>query len=99
MKILIPILFLLFSLKASSQIQGSIKDLNGNKIAKAIVIARDSLTGTVDSAKIEKPGLYSFYEMKPGTYSLELSAPGFEPLIIKGIVITADDKGASIDEP
>src|SRR5690349_5685744 len=99
MKILISVLVIFLNVKASCQIQGSIKDVNGNKITKAIVIARDSVTGKTDSAKIEKPGLYCFYGMTPGIYTLELTAQGYEPLIIKRIIITAEDTGATKEEP
>ncbi len=99
MKLFLTFLILFISAKSSCQIQGSIKDINGKKISAAIVIARDSATGKIDSAKIVKPGLYCFYEMKPGIYSLEISAAGYESQTIRNIIITAEDKGATNEEP
>jgi hypothetical protein len=97
---LLPILLIPFlTVNAYCQIQGSIKDINGKKISAAIVIARDSATGKIDSAKIVKPGLYCFYEMKPGIYSLEISAAVYESQTIRNIIITAEDKGATNEEP
>lgn len=66
-----------FAQSGNSSIQGTVSDSSGAVIQAAQVILTNVATGVVFSAKSDSSGSYSFPSVGPGTYSVEISKPGF----------------------
>src|SRR6202041_3487787 len=57
---------------------GTIKDTNGAVIQGATITLTETQTGSPYDSKSGPEGLFTFPELPPGTYTLEVNAPGFE---------------------
>jgi hypothetical protein len=86
-------ILLLFSAQMKSQIagtanvQGAVQDSSGAVIPNAIVTITDSSTRVNHSAKTDSAGVYAFPGLITGTYSLSVTAPGFQTYERTGIVL------------
>src|SRR6476620_9699935 len=80
-----------FELAAQGQIAGELKgrvsDPSGNGIANAQVRLTETSTTIQQDTVATSSGDYVFINLKPGSYSLEVSARGFGRLTHKGITI------------
>jgi len=68
-------------------IYGSVTDPSGAVIRDALVEAKNPSTGAVRSLKTGPDGLYRFFNLDPGTYTVTVSATGFS---------TAEDKDVKV---
>jgi hypothetical protein len=59
-------------------LSGNVKDTNGNTLAGALVAAKDTTTGLVQTAKTDDNGNYEM-KVKTGTYSINESLAGYVP--------------------
>ena len=65
--------------ETTSAIVGQVRDATNAVVAGAIVTITNSETGLRRSAKTDDSGRFNFPQLKPGTYSVKVEAPGFEP--------------------
>jgi Carboxypeptidase regulatory-like domain/TonB dependent receptor len=61
----------------SSSLQGTVVDMQGASIPTAIVTATNQGTSASRKVVADDSGAYSFPQLQPGTYSLEVQKPGF----------------------
>ena len=77
----IPVILLLAAAAVAqtgnSSLRGTVIDLRGASVPDATVTITDSERGIALTTKSDKDGAYQFLEVRPGTYVLTASAPGF----------------------
>src|SRR4051794_17221037 len=71
----------------NSDITGLVTDPSGNIIPGAEVKLTESTTGLSRTATTDTAGLFNFPNLNVGTYSLDVSAPGFQGYHASGIVL------------
>ncbi len=64
--------------QTTGDIAGTVTDPSGAVVPDATVVLKSSGRGTAQNTKTNKEGSYRFYLLTPGTYSLSVSATGFE---------------------
>ena len=75
----------LFSAQASSQgettsaIVGQVFDTSNAALTSATVTITNRETGATRTAKTDDAGRFDFPQLKPGSYSVQVEAPGFQP--------------------
>jgi iron complex outermembrane recepter protein len=72
-----------------STISGSVKDPTGAVVVQAVVSITDSKTSTKKQTVTDDAGAYSFTDVAPGDYTMEVSAPGFA-VFKKQMPVTAE---------
>ena len=78
------------AIPASAQtagINGSVTDPAGAAVSDALVTAKDSATGIAHQARSTSAGLYDIFGLAPGTYTVEVSKPGFAKEIEKQVTL------------
>ncbi len=65
--------------ETTSAILGQVHDPSHSSVAQASVTARNNQTGLTRTASTDNSGRFNFPQLLPGTYRVEVSAPGFEP--------------------
>ena len=70
-------------------IQGTVTDPNGAVFPNAEVVVTNTETGVSNRVTTNEAGFYSVTELVPGTYSVQVSAPGFSKLDVSAIVVKA----------
>jgi hypothetical protein len=74
----------------SSSITGLVSDSTGAMIPGAsVVITGSELIGAPRATKTDSSGLYKVVDLRPGTYTVTFSAPGFSTLKREGIDLSA----------
>lgn len=68
-------------------ITGTVTDPSGSVVSGATVTLTNTAIGAPLTTKSTSTGTYSFTGVRPGTYSLEAEAPGFETFIDSGLLI------------
>jgi len=71
----------------SGTINGQVTDATGGAIPNAQVTVTDTAQGTVFKTTTNSAGEYSVPALAAGTYTLEVTAPGFEKFQAAGIVL------------
>jgi hypothetical protein len=96
---LVPVLVLLgfFALQARSQtisgvISGRVVDSSGAIIPGAAVKLVQQNTGVTVTARSLSDGNFIFPAVQPGTYFLDVEAPGFKSLVKRNLVLTANER-------
>ena len=74
--------------QVSSSLSGRIADPTGAAVANATIVLTDLATGIHQQTLSTSAGDYTFSQITPGTYQLEVAAPGFNRLIRKGVTAT-----------
>lgn len=77
----------------TATLSGTVTDPSGARIPKATAKLTNPENGIVRTATTTETGEFTFAFLPEGTYTLEVSAPGFKTTQQKGIVLTA---GASL---
>jgi hypothetical protein len=72
---------------ARGTLTGTVKDANGAFIPDALVNLKETNTGSGYSTKSTAEGLFTFNELPPGSYTLTVTAQGFESYTQSGIVV------------
>src|ERR1017187_3266179 len=72
---------------ARGTLTGTVKDANGAFIPGAPVNLKETNTGSGYSTKSTAEGLFTFSELPPGSYTLMVTAPGFESYTQSGIEV------------
>ncbi len=70
-------------------LSGGVTDLSGASIPNASVAVTNSLTQAVHRTTTDPAGHYRVDELAPGTYTLEVQAPGFTPREVSGLSVNA----------
>jgi hypothetical protein len=65
--------------ETTSAIVGEVKDATDAVVAGASVTITNHETGLKRSARTDDAGRFNFPQLKPGTYSVTVEAPGFDP--------------------
>ncbi len=73
--------------QSTSQLNGSVSDPSGAKVAGANITLIDTATGLQRATTSSTAGLYEFVEVPPGTYRLEANAKGFAPFIASSVTL------------
>jgi hypothetical protein len=66
---------------------GTVKDSTGSAVSGATLNLRESNTGSAYVGTSSSEGLFTFPELPPGTYTLEVNAAGFQSFEQVGIVV------------
>jgi hypothetical protein len=83
---------------ARGTLTGTVKDANGAFVPAAAVNLKETNTGSGYSTKSTAEGLFTFSELPPGTYSLTVTAPGFESYTQSGIGVEVASTSTVIAE-
>jgi len=90
-------LFLFSSLSLLAQVSGDLKgrvlDTSGAAVAGAAVELTQSSTSIKQSTTSTSEGYYSFSQLTPGVYQVDVTATGFEHLTRKGITVITGTTG------
>src|SRR5579871_444773 len=80
--------------QAPSTLSGIVKDPTGAIVSQAIVSVTDTKTSAKKQTVANDAGAYSFTDLHPGDYSVEVSAPGFaafqKPVTVASGPVTMD---------
>jgi hypothetical protein len=79
-----------FGQGVSGRIQGTIQDGTGAVVPGAKVSVTDQDTGIINQYVSDNRGEYIANLLPPGTYKVEVSAPGFRTTVSTGNVVTVD---------
>jgi Carboxypeptidase regulatory-like domain/TonB-dependent Receptor Plug Domain len=71
-----------------ASLSGTLTDSSGAVIASGRVEATNPGTGGTTSATTNSEGFYTIPNLAPGTYDVEVSAPGFAKQVQKGVTLT-----------
>ncbi len=96
---LVAALMLLFALPAlhaqtTAQISGIVTDNTGAVVPGATVSLINEATQDTRVAKSNGEGLYSFPALLPSSYTIKVTAKGFEPKSLTGLILHAGDERA-----
>lgn len=72
-------LLFLISNTGFGQVEGDVMDEKETAITNAVLIAKDS-SGRSDTVQTDKRGFYCFRKLKPGNYTIEVKATGFQSM-------------------
>lgn len=73
--------------QAAGTISGHITDASGAAIAKVKVVITEQQTGVATTTATNSGGYYSVPLLKPGTYSIRASAPGFKTAVSSNLTL------------
>src|SRR6266851_10437558 len=71
---------------------GTVTDAQGAAVVDAKVTIIEDATGLRYEARTGSGGEYARPALKPGTYSVEVEAPGFKRSTQRGVILTAGDR-------
>ena len=81
-----------FPQNVSGVLSGAVKDSAGAVVPGAAVTLVNQQTGAVQSTRTNEAGLFVFPSLLPGTYRVEVSAPGFRLYQVKDIGLTTNER-------
>ncbi|SFS11955.1 Carboxypeptidase regulatory-like domain-containing protein [Granulicella pectinivorans] len=96
-KHLFPALILLLlavsdtSAQIAARMQGRVLDASGSVVGKAHIALTETATGTHRETTTSSSGDYSFGELAPGRYSIDVTAVGFQHLSRTGLTALVGD--------
>ena len=76
--------------QSTGTLQGTVSDKTGAVVTGAQVVATQVQTGTARSVVTDSAGNYSIPALQPGTYRLQITAPGMQPTTLENIVLSVD---------
>jgi Carboxypeptidase regulatory-like domain len=71
----------------SGDLTGTIFDATGAIVANATIVAKNDSTGIETATKTTSTGEYRFSNLPPGSYTVTVSAPGFNQSQTKGVQV------------
>ena len=81
-----------YSQSTQGSIVGTIRDKAGALVPGAPITLKNTGEGAVRNTTSNAAGEYSFVDVKAGTYSLEVSQPGFEKWTVSGAVLNTQQQ-------
>jgi len=75
----------------SGTIFGSVQDSTGARVSNATITASEPLKGVTRTATASSTGTFSLPNLPPGTYTVDVTAPGFDTLSKSGVILNAAD--------
>src|SRR5271163_959887 len=75
------------SAQTAAEITGVVTDQSGAAAPSATVTVTNTATNVERVTSTNSSGIYTFPELAPGTYSLKVTAPGFETMIKTNIEV------------
>lgn len=90
--LLVLILFAMtgYAQSGGTTVRGTVKDPNGNVVSGATVTLTDPSKSFTRTQTTNEDGAYVFNAIPPGTYKLDVSAPGFKTASASGLVALVD---------
>ena len=85
-----------FGQSGNATLNGTITDISGAVIPKALVTATNVATGVGKTAEVTTSGLYVLTPLIPGIYNIEVKAAGFKNELVKDVHLEIDQE-ARID--
>lgn len=79
--------------QGTASVNGVVKDQSGAVIAKAVVELTNVSTGVVRKTETNGDGLYTFLSVVPGSYAMQVSAPGFSTVKQPPVILQVDQIG------
>lgn len=76
------------SAQSTGTIDGTLLDASHASISGADVTLSDLNTGRIWKAKTSQGGYFSFQDLQPGRYSVNIAASGFKALLLQPLVLT-----------
>ncbi|MBM3804886.1 MAG: carboxypeptidase regulatory-like domain-containing protein, partial [Acidimicrobiia bacterium] len=76
----------------TAELHGVLTDPSGNRVPGATVSVQTLDTGLARTFTTGDDGSYAFLGLRPGQYSVRISAAGFRPVVAKGITLTVGQK-------
>jgi hypothetical protein len=76
----------------AATLTGTVTDPTHAVVPKATITVTDEASGIVRSATSDAAGFFSFVGVPLGTYDVQVSAPGFNSLLRKGVEVHIDDQ-------
>lgn len=93
--LLIPVLFLTLAIAHAQQLTGTLNgiatDPKDARIPGAKIVVKNEATGDIRTSKADGAGFWSVTALVPGTYTVDISAPGFSSWEENGIVLNQGD--------
>src|SRR4030088_2254014 len=71
----------------TSSITGAVNDATGALVAGANVQLKNMATNDVRNATTQDDGTYQFNNLRPGTYQITVTAPGFKTFVQQNLVL------------
>jgi len=71
-------------------IRGTVADPQGAVIPNATVLVKNLDTNVAVTLTTNAAGFYSATELVPGRYTVQVSAPGFSPVVVSNVSVTAN---------
>src|SRR5215471_766620 len=69
--------------------EGTVTDPSARIAPGAEIQVKETLTGAQRKSAADNAGRYLMADLEPGVYRLEVSSPGFPPVVREGLVLTA----------
>ena len=82
----------------SGGLLGRVTDPSGASIARAQVTLTRTSTGVQQRTETTADGYYAFAQLAPGSYSVEIAAPGFATVLRQGLTVVTG-QAARVDVP
>ena len=76
---------------ADSTVKGNVTDQSGAGVSQARVTIVNSERGVVRNTKTDDAGAYRVPLLQPGTYELSVEAAGFQPQVLRDVVLTVGE--------
>ena len=76
---------------ARGSVSGELRDPSGSAIPDVQIKLTEVRTNQEYSAKANESGFYTFVNLRPGSYSLTVEAPGFKKLVQEGIQLATGE--------
>ncbi len=90
--IILSLLLIVFSAsglaQSSGAINGTVTDNSGAAIAGAQLTLTETGTNQVRQMTSSSAGFFTFSNMRPGSYSLKVTSPGFKELVLSSLLLT-----------
>ncbi len=82
----------LFAQRDLATLTGTVTDAQGGAVGNAKVTITEDATGLKYETQTSSGGEYTRPALKPGTYSVEVEAPGFKRSTQRNVILTAGDR-------
>lgn len=78
----------LYAQTSTATLSGTVRDASGAVVGKALVTITNSSTGIFRKVESDGQGRYSFTNLEPGQYNLNVEHPGFKKAVQTEVVLT-----------